>query len=72
MNQVINFNEPYKTNRIKKYVNLALESNYYSSGEFEHRCKEFLENKYGFKNTGTKIVVEPLRINKNVLEYLSS
>ena len=51
MNQVINFNEPYKTNRIKKYVNLALESNYYSSGEFEHRCKEFLENKYGFKNT---------------------
>ena len=51
MKRNIAFQEPFKSNKIKKYVNEALNSNYYSSGYFENKAKELLKEKFGFKNT---------------------
>tara|TARA_B100000965_G_scaffold214915_1_gene179690 strand:- start:484 stop:1608 length:1125 start_codon:yes stop_codon:yes gene_type:complete len=51
MKRNIKFQEPFKSNKIKKYVNEALNSNYYSSGYFENKVRELLKAKFGFKNT---------------------
>jgi len=45
------FQEPYKSRRINKYVKQSLESNYYSSGEFEEKCKNYLSKNFGFSDT---------------------
>lgn len=49
--QIIKFNEPYSSNKIKKYVNSSLNSNYYSTGEYEHKVKKILKNKFNLSNT---------------------
>ena len=36
----IKFNEPFKSTKIKKYVNESLNLNYYSTGIFEEKCKD--------------------------------
>jgi len=45
------FQEPYKSTRIKKYVKQSLEANYYSSGEFEEKCRNYLSKNFGFSET---------------------
>ncbi len=51
MSNIIQFQEPYKSQRIKRYVEKSLKANYYSAGEFEEKCKIFLSENFGFKNT---------------------
>lgn len=51
MSNIIEFQEPYKSQRIKRYVKKSLKANYYSAGEFEENCKIFLSENFGFKNT---------------------
>ena len=51
MSNIIQFQEPYKSHRIKRYVEKSLKANYYSAGEFEEKCKIFLSENFGFKNT---------------------
>ncbi len=51
MKRKILFQEPYKSRRINKYVKQSLESNYYSSGEFEEKCKNYLSKNFGFSDT---------------------
>ena len=49
--KTIHFNEPYKSNKIKKYVNESLNENYYSTGIFEDKCKNILNKKFNIKNS---------------------
>ena len=51
MKKNILFQEPYKSNKVKKYVNQSLNSNYYTADYFENKCKDLLKNKFGLKNT---------------------
>ena len=51
MKKNILFQEPYKSNKVKKYVNQSLNSNYYTADYFEDKCKDLLKNKFGLKNT---------------------
>tara|TARA_Y100000996_G_scaffold92321_1_gene65148 strand:- start:3067 stop:4194 length:1128 start_codon:yes stop_codon:yes gene_type:complete len=51
VSNIIQFQEPYKSQRIKRYVEKSLKANYYSAGEFEEKCKIFLSENFGFKNT---------------------
>ncbi len=51
MKKNILFQEPYKSNKVKKYVNQSLKSNYYSGNYFENKCKELLKTKFGFNDT---------------------
>ena len=50
MSNIIEFQEPYKSQRIKRYVEKSLKANYYTAGEFEEKCKIFLSKNFGFKN----------------------
>mgnify|MGYP001211337965 CR=1 FL=1 len=50
-NKSIKFNEPFKSTKIKKYVNESLNLNYYSTGIFEEKCKELLKNKFNINNS---------------------
>lgn len=47
----ISFNEPFKSTKIKKYVNEALNSNYYSTGIYEEKCKKLLKSKFNINNS---------------------
>ncbi len=51
MKKNIPFQEPYKSSKVKKYVNQSLNSNYYSANYFENKCKELLKAKFGLDNT---------------------
>ena len=51
MSNIIQFQEPYKSKRIQRYVEKSLKANYYSEGEFQEKCKIFLNENFGFKNT---------------------
>ena len=51
MYRKINFHEPYKSSKIKKYVNQSLNTNYYSEGIFDYKVKKYLASNYGLKNT---------------------
>lgn len=51
MSKIIQFQEPYKSTRIKKYIEQSLKANYYSSGQFEEKCKIFLLENFGIKNS---------------------
>jgi len=51
MYRKINFHEPSKSSKIKKYVNQSLNTNYYSEGIFDYKVKKYLASNYGLKNT---------------------
>ena len=51
MNRKINFQEPFKSAKIKKYINQSLNANYYSEGIFHSKVKNYLSLNYGLKNT---------------------
>ena len=80
MKKNILFQEPYKSSKVKKYVNQSLNSNYYSSNYFENKCKELLKEKFGLDNTfvthsatgALEMAALLVKENKNKKVYLPS